>query len=744
MRSIADTTFSRTNPAAMMSGMQPATGGTLRRNHEPPRRPARRAPPITARSGRIATLLALLPGALLAVTLLPGALLAQRELVLQNLAPFARAEVAAVVVPFASGTVPTLPELHVAGTPTVWQAFGARWPDGSLRQAICLFRTELGSLREARVQLEPGAGEALPEDPIPMPRGSLEIVVRQGTATVRVVPPRVEDLEHNALRRVELRRARIGTTGLVAEVVVTACRDQPHAYCDVAVFYSDPDSKALECHVDELAIESHELAFAVRHAGRLGVVPQATKDGNRVVLLRNAVLGDGQGLRRTGALLPRLQGDGKIGDQTLQAAGLAPLLGSTDWRDSGAFGAFGLVPEVPPWLAGAALREHLAARHRAFVAGERPGGDAFAAGPLGLAKQAGQTGDQFDFGTVKLSLVAATGMPSLLFEAEASVLQEACRPVHFFEADAKPVQPAAHPDWIVWSGRTHWHGGVSPDRLGKPLPEPPFESHGWTGKDREHWSNNHLGAFALLTGSHWARLELQNEARLYLAGQTLDPARSTSGAGAPRGAGRTQLAACWMLLATGDPALRQRIDERVDQIEYPQWTGRELAADHVRPFGTAGPDARLLQGKTSFWNPWQEAIAAVGFAAVYRTTGNAHARELAETLAVNSVRHGWKVTATECIIATALRWQDGRPLTAAELLDPDAALWSYNTAFSEWAVGACEIARVAALREGDTNLAERAATIQQRVRATRQRPSQNAPDFGGLDRLSEWDAIRWQ
>ena len=36
------------------------------------------------------------------------------------------------------------------------------------------------------------------------------------------------------------------------------------------------------------------------------------------------------------------------------------------------------------------------------------------------------------------------------------------------------------------------------DRLGKPSPEPKYESHGWTGKDREHWSSNTLGAFALL------------------------------------------------------------------------------------------------------------------------------------------------------------------------------------------------------------------------------------------------------
>jgi hypothetical protein len=666
----------------------------------------------------------------------------QHTMVLQNLAPFARREVAAVVVPFAQGEVPDAPSLHVEGAPTAWQPFGARWPDGSLRQALCLWTAEIGSLREARIVLADGPGDTLPTSPIEMPEARIEFVLRQGTTVQRAVPERVSDLENNAMRRVELRRARLGE--LVVELIVTAGRDQAHAYLDAAVFCSDPRTKAMQCPLDELSIVSHGRALMFRHAGRLGVQQQVTKDGSRVVLLQNTILGDGQGVRRTGALLPQLKGDNSLGDQTLRAASLAPLLGACDWRASGAFGAFGVVPELPPWLRGAALREHLALRHQTFVAGEQPGGDPFARGPLGLAKQAGQTGDQADFGIVKLSLVAGSGLPSELFEAEASVLQEACRPVHFYEADGSPVLPAAHPDWVVWSGRTHWHPKVSPDRLGKPVPEPKFEAHGWTGKDRQHWSSNYLGAFAQLTGAHWARQELENEARLYLAGQTIDPQRSTSGAGAPRGTGRTQLAATWMLLVTGDPALRQRMIDRVEQVEYPGWSGRELPADQVRPFAVNDPDPRMLQGKGNYWNPWQEAIAATGIAAVHRVTGNERAHEFAEALAINCVRHGWRTTKSDSTVALALRWTSGQPLTPAELQDPTFAQWTSGSGISQWALGACEIARVAALRTHDEPLAQRAAEIQQHVRASRTRPPQSSPDLGGLDRLTEWDAVTWQ
>jgi hypothetical protein len=671
---------------------------------------------------------------------------AARILCLQNLAPFARREGAAVVVPFAQGAVHGSPEWHVHGTPTAWEPFGARWPDGSVRQALCLFRVELGALQERNVELVPGRGPELPAGPVDLPAVQLEFVVRRHGTTTRTTLAPVAELEHNALRRVQLRRGRLGTTGLVGELIVTAWRDQAQATIDAAVFCSDPSTPALHCEIDEVALESRGMAAVFRHAARFGVVQQVTDQGSRTVLLQGLPIGDGQGIRRTGVLVPPRRGDDPATAATSMAACVAPVLGATTWQDSGAFGAYGVVPELPPWLRGAALRQHFATRHRAFVDSERTGGHPFAVGRHGLERMAGQTGDQADFGTVKLSPVAASGLPSFLLAVEASVLQEACRPVHFFEADGSPVEPANHPQWVVWSGRTHWHAGVSPDRLGKTDPQASFDYHGWTGKDREHWSSNYLGAFALLTGAHWARLELANEARLYLAGQTIDPQLSTSGAGAPRGAGRTALAACWMLLATGDERLRQRMDARIDRVYHLQWAGRALAADKVRPMAVSQPDARLLQGKCSFWNPWQDALAAVGFGAAFRLTGNPRARELAEELALNVVRHGWLLDDHECQIATAMRWQDGVPLSAAQRTgdDPTAVLWAHGTAFSEWAIGACEIARVAALARDDAALAARAAAIQARVRSSRRQPPAGPWEFGGIDRLTEWDAVRWK
>src|SRR5262249_20876806 len=159
--------------------------------------------------------------------------------------------------------------------------------------------------------------------------------------------------------------------------------------------------------------------------------------------------------------------------------------------------------------------------------------------------------------------------------------------------------------------------------------------------DREHWSSNYLGAFALLTGAHWARRELANEVQLYLAGQTVGRGLSTSYGGAPRGVGRTEQAACWMYLATGDAALLARMRERLDAVYKQEWTGNTLPADAVRPMAVADPDARMLQGKYRYWTPWQDAIAATGLGAAYHVTGDENARLLAEELALNVVRHGF-------------------------------------------------------------------------------------------------------
>lgn len=661
-------------------------------------------------------------------------------LVVQNLTQFARAEGCAVVVPFARGVATDPPSVVVAGTPTAWQPFGARWPDGSLRQALCLFRTELAPVSERRLELVAGTPLTGPGAEIALPTCTLTLTIVQGGQPRSIELSPGAELERNALRRVVRYAGRVPEVGIVGEAIVTAWRDQEHAGVDLGLFFSDPTSKAMQCEVQLATLACQGRTLIVRNGPAFAVDTEYVADGSKTILLRDTHLGDGQGIRRSCVLLPAPAPGTALRDTTLRAAAVGPLLGGTDWRQSGAFGPFGFVPELPPWLPADRVRPALAARFRAFVVRSNQRGEPFATPTYGLQRQAGQTGDQEDFGVAKLGVVAATGLTSYLLEVEPSLWQEACRPVHFFETDGTPVQSAAHPKWVVWSGRTHWHCEVSTDRLGKPCPEPPYDTHGYTGKDRQHWSSNTLCSYYLLTGAAWARREIETEVQQFLAGETIAKELSTSGTDAPRAVGRTMLTASWLWLCTGDEALARRVHERCDEIYAKVWEGRVIAEGKVRTFSWENPDARMLDGKTPYWNPWQDALAAVGLEAAARTFGNANAKEIGRALARNVVRHGWKMDAKEVIVATAIRWLDGgEPPDPAALASGDKAsvVWSYGTGFSMWALPALEVARQSAQELGDAALAARATELQRRVRATRE-----VARDAWIDRFSEWDAVR--
>lgn len=677
----------------------------------------------------------------IAACLLASALApAQRTLTLQNLAPHPRAEWFAAAVPFAPGEVTGRPDLHARDHVTCWEPFGARWPDGSLRQAICLVRAELPRLGERELALVPGPG---PESTLPAPAAPpcrFTMTAVQGTRVRHAEWTRREVLESNPARQVELHGGRIPETGLVVELIVTSGAGDEHAQCDLAVFHSDPTTKAMSCPLDLLLFETDGLSFVPHYAAVLGMTTEPIERGTRTTLLKATSLGDAQGIRRSGVLVPPIRPQRGLREETLRAAALCPPLAATRWSDGGAFGPFGHVPDVPPWLSGTRLRAAFARQHGEFarsLLAQQPG-NPFFCGPHGLARNPNQTGAQNDFGIVKLTPVATTGLPSFLFEVQLSAAQEACRPVHWFTAEGAPLQARDAPDWVVWSGRTHWHCDVSKDRRGKPCPEPAFESHGWFGKDRQHWSTNHLAAYALLTGAHWARRELAFEVQHYLAGQTLRAELTTSGAGAPRGAGRALLAGCWLWLVSGDDALRERIAARIDGPHWHAWGMRELPPERMRPFAVHEPDGRMLEGADRFWTPWQEALAVAGFEACARLGFGTHARELADGLALNLLRHGWRVDSRGAQIASAIRWRDGgEPWSDEEKARRDIVQWADGTDFAVWGIGSVEVGRQAAERAGDTALAARAEQILATLRAGRQ-----APRDGWFDTFGDWDAIR--
>ncbi|MDA0375195.1 MAG: hypothetical protein O2865_15535 [Planctomycetota bacterium] len=674
-----------------------------------------------------------------------------RALTVQNLAPLERDEWISCSVPFAEGAVQGQPALHVDGLPTVWEPFGARWPDGSVRQALCLFRRPLAALEEVTLGLVEGVGpELVPADApgfeVPESHGLRFVVVLDGQEFA-AAPPFVRFLEDNAARRTALYRGRIGTSGFVVELTVEWMRDQEHAYCGFGVFFSDPTTTALTRHVDQLAVESAGPFLFLRHTGPVGTVPSRSANGTRAVILTDDHLGDGQGFRRNGVLVPGLaagaDADVVRRNATIQAAVLCKPLAATSWVDSGAFGAFGHVPPPPPWLREPqALRAAMARKHAEYVqfSREQPG-NPFRSPRYGLAASAHQAGEQADFGVVALEPVAYTGLPSFLFEVEWSVLQDGCRPVHNFEADARPLRVADHPNWVAHNGRTHYHRPTSPDRLGKTDPEQDFDAHRWFGKDNQHWSNNYLCAYYLLTGDPQIRLEIENEVQLYLGGRTLRPGIATSNPGAARAVGRSMLAATWLYLCTGDADLLERMKGRMYQVNAPTWLERDTPADRVRPFDIKKPDPRYIPGNEDpVWVPWEEALAVVGLAAYRELTRDDSEviDSLVDGLALNLLRHGWRVREDgRPEVGYAMRLQpDHRPLTEDEKNSPSFVKWP-SSSFGVWAMGSLHVGRAAAVRAADEFMVAWADDLLRRLEAGR-----SPPRDGFYDRFAQWDGVR--
>jgi hypothetical protein len=694
---------------------------------------------------------ALLSLALALLAALSPAQEAPRVLTVQNLAPIERDEWISCSVPFAEGEVQGSPQLHVDGLATAWQPFGARWPDGSVRQALCFFRRPLRPLEEVTLPLVDGPGPSVaPEGQegfaVPDGHGLRFTVVLDGKEFA-AQPPFVRFVEENAARRTALYRGRIGESGFVVELTVEWMRDQEHAYCGFGVFFSDPGTTALTRHVDELAVESSGPFLFLRHTGPVGTVPSRSAQGTRAVILQDDHLGDGQGFRRNGVLVPGLEAatdaDAVRRNATIQAALLCKPLAATSWRDSGAFGAFGFVPPPPPWLQEPqALRAAMARKHADFVRwSSEQAGDPFRSPRYGLAASAHQAGEQADFGVVALEPVAYSGLPSFLFEVEWSVLQDGCRPVHNFEADTRPLRAADHPDWVAHNGRTHYHRPTSPDRLGKTDPKADFDSHRWFGKDNQHWSNNYLCAYYLLTGDPQIGLEIENEVQLYLGGRTLRPGIATSNPGAARAVGRSMLAATWLYLCTGDAALLERMRARMYQVNAPTWLDRDTPANRIRPFDIKKPDPRYIPGNEDpVWVPWEEALAVVGLAAYRELTRDRS--EIIETLvdglALNLLRYGWRVREDgRPEVGYAMRLlPDHRPLTDAEKADPSFVKWP-SSSFGVWAMGSLHVGRAAAVRAADEFMVAWADELLRRLEAGR-RP----PRDGFYDRFAQWDGVR--
>ena len=720
----------------------------------PPRR-STACPPNTARRAR--ALFSVLVATLAAVGW-PAADAAAQNTVepaarFTNLTQFTRSEWGTATVPFPRGAFRPGDRFEVPGVPSTIEPFGAPWPDGSYRFGRLTARLE--NLLPGEERLLPVRASAAPATLPPFEAGpwtqtaiagfQVEIFAQLGGTFYTAPFTLIDVVESTDARQTLLYRGRIPNTDLVYDLWITHFAGQDHARWELRVINADTTSHLWRSGIKSLGMLVHGALPFVQHAVWHGTQssPPMVGGTNAVFFFQESTeFYDGQGVEYYGSFLfaspSVVVPDAAERIDSALASSCQEMIGvATNWPESGAFGPFGTVPEKPPWFSqfGRPEAEHDLDAFETTVnipsilwEDRRPG----------LMPQAGAPGDQNDFGTSQWGEIVAAGLPHQIALARWAAGEEIHRPTHFREHDGTPVRAASHPDWTSWNGRTHRDNQVSPDRLGKPWPEPWLSrrAHVWTGKNHSHWSSLTLASSYLLTTSYSLRAEIDNDIELYLSSHTLPSQvnRTTNRIGSARAVGRTLLSMAWHYVATGRSDVRERIRGRVEECIAQQYDGLRSIGP-VRPLMISVGDPRVGVTAGDLWVPWQEGLAVIGLDAAARVTGSQAAQDLAYTCAQSLLKFGWGSVDGQLRVGYAVHYDHlGKELTPAQYQDPDYVEWASSQAFRYWCLPATRIAREFALLQGDVLTAQRATAIENIVIADRGVTNLQ------WDRFADWSA----
>ena len=581
----------------------------------------------------------------------------------------------------------------------------------------------------------------LEEDAGASPIPGLEIGLPGGPVTWR--PASLEVVEQGPARTVFRGRGRIQGTSFVATIwlyVYAASRVVPF---ELWLVNSDPRTTELVQEVQSIALTSVHGVFPAVDLlrARGGGSAAAAPGGIRIPLHPATWFGNGQGAAWTGRLIfwQRARGEELL---TLRAATEGPLLGMAQpsaW--AGSWGPWGLVPKIhPATFARARGRTDVVDLARRFFAARGFRGTLWANGfrSYGLANVPSSTGDQQGFGMTKLApaLSPPEGNAFHLLEILPAVLRDAGRGSFFHEADGSPLKLELHPDWWTWGLVTHWHPGVSSDRLGK-LAWAKDSQNVLAVKDFAHASSNSLAGWTVLTGSHLGRAICSAE---ITAGSRFS---ENTGMGETRAWGRTPLAMIWDYLATGDERVRTVFLERL--WKHRRWAGylEEHKGHQVAPLGWSNGDGRWWAGKLPFWMPWQEGLAIPGIDAGLELLPNATVEAALLEICRSFIAHGWKRVPAE---GGGLWWtfwvvewkKDGTPITDLEYLSTEHARPGDGGIY-EWAWPGVIVARRRLAASGKfPDLVKKADEILAEHEARRL----SNPPRPAFDRASEWETVK--
>jgi len=395
-----------------------------------------------------------------------------------------------------------------------------------------------------------------------------------------------------------------------------------------------------------------------------GIVNGASKDstGKFVALLgTNVSLNDGASLPLSGSMLCFKDDELDPDDidaavRNMQAAERGPVLGCSEaW--SGEFLACGHLARINQQA-----KQEIELEWRQFEDDLENHRGWFAPRPIGITRTPGQTGNQEDFGVTKGTAVTVMHHARHIYRMRWGVQGDYFRGLSLLEDTFRPLQRENHPNWVTWSGITHYHTGVSSDRLGKEPPRTP--GTGWHGYDNQHRSQNNLAAYLQLCDD-------PATASLVAGHIEIDKADYRSrypqnGAGAPRAIGRT--AAAWANLSTVMPAHRADLEElmHANVVRARNQRDHIAGAGPMKPLGILGPDGRypvrLEEGGpiVQAVSVWEHGLAIVGlWMAKQVMPSSAWLEDLLTTTAELLARYGLIEDSVGFHLVNGVAWNNG-------------------------------------------------------------------------------------
>ncbi len=501
----------------------------------------------------------------------------------------------------------------------------------------------------------------------------------------RLLQPRFELVENESpARRVFKLSGRLGTSPIAYEGYLYVYVGQDVVHVESTLTCADPRLSGMSYDFALLWIESGEFLH-LDYRTRLGMpapfvqtafVPHPSHGDWVQVISGPRTLGRGEGLHVSGSMLclpsagrtpapvayatNGMTNTWSVADRVdeLVAEHSWPCVGM--WRHwEGKWLAFGEVPEVPiPHRGdgGAGWANGAWATFRQLL--NQPA-DLFAQRPRGLFRNAASTGAQEDFGACKGAQAVTVGDPRWIYDAGYSVTEVMMRAFHYREVDGSPMRAANHPGLQCFNQLPNCR--TTTTSLGYPCPLPyTWPTTGWTPWDDQHRSHNNFLALLALTGSWSLRDQLRDLAEV-------DNTQVPNWLDSPRAEGRLAMARANMLLLLEDPAARQELLQTMsDRIAAVQnlWPGRQFVGNAQKPVRAMeiGSDPTFLEPNSSrvpALVTWEHSIAAMGFFAAWRVTGDSRQLAMAREVSRVVVERCCFQENGRWIAATAIRYLQG-------------------------------------------------------------------------------------